>query len=142
MNITYKGDINVDLYVADLETVIEEDPIKQTETEVWAAGYASLLDDNFNPRINNSFPRFFNRLRRESNRNKVVWFHNLAFDGSFLADYFLESKYILAHDVFWDKDSEMDPKSFKCLIDGSGLWYSITVKTKDKILYRKTRYRA
>lgn len=134
MNILYKGNICVDLYVADLETTVDEDVKKQTETEVWAAGYASLLDDEFKPCINNSFSRFFNRLRRESNRNKVVWFHNLAFDGSFIVDYLLRSKYIQAYDIFWDKDKDMSPKSFKCLIDGSGTWYSITVKTKDNQL--------
>lgn len=56
------------------------------------------------------------------NQNRVIWFHNLKFDGTFLLDELLrrgyehtDSKYRLAHG------------QFKTLISDMGMFYSITV---------------
>ena len=56
-----------------------------------------------------------------SSENANIYFHNLAFDGSFIVDYLLRNGY---------KHVKDDPKvnEFATLISKLGMWYSIRVK--------------
>lgn len=98
------------IYEGDFETTVDPE-----DCRVWAS---CLVDvDNFETSfIGNDIESFFEFLK---NKNSVVYFHNLKFDGEFIL------AYLLSHG-FKCNDSK-EPNTFDALITDDGLFYSITV---------------
>lgn len=126
------------IYIADFETTVYDD---QTNTEVWAAALVPLYSEKVE--IFHSIEEFYNRLLSESDRDLIVYFHNLKFDGTFILDYLLGT----LHYVQAETHDESDVKSFKFdplkempnrtveySISSMGQWYSITVKIQDRFI--------
>lgn len=98
------------MYEGDFETTTDPD-----DCRVWASGLVDIetLETSF---IGNNIEGFFEFLK---NKNSVVYFHNLKFDGEFILSYLLNNGYKYAE--------TKQPKTFEALITDDGLFYSITV---------------
>lgn len=110
-------------FVADFETSVYDG---QQETEVWAAAITPITKEPCENQVTvtNSIGKFFLGVRTLG-ENPTIYFHNLKFDGQFIVDYLLRSGY-----TYTDAPrKEMENRQFKTLIDGSGAWYSVTVRT-------------
>lgn len=124
-------------YAADFETTVYDG---QESTEVWLAG--AISEDYKQKCIVRSIDDFIFFLSTIPYKS-TIYFHNEKFDGSFIVDYLLRSGYKKAimssvidgiKTYKWCKNSYMPPKSFKCHISDRGVWYSITIKFKNKNL--------
>lgn len=125
-------------YVADFETTVLENSEEQTHTEVWCSAITKLYDTSEYVKIDNNIHDFMNYVLALKN-NSIIYFHNLKFDGTFILDYIIkvlnlglafdnESK-----DFYADKD--MPNNTYKIMISNLGIWYSITVKFDNRIIY-------
>ena len=110
-------------YVADFETTSAIYYNKNGYTKVWLYG---LCDDECNIiKIGTSIDDFMQQAKRLY--GKVIYFHNLKFDGTFILDWLLNNGYEYKDDL-----SKVD-KGFNALIGDMGQFYSITFKfTKNK----------
>ena len=125
-------------YVCDFETTVYEG---QTDTEVWAAAAVEMYTENV--QIWNSIDDFFLWCEELTGRN-YLYFHNGAFDFSFILDYLKRrndySEAIVKPDggkvegTHFLRDKEMRPRQYTYSIADSGLWYTITVKTDQATL--------
>lgn len=70
-----------------------------------------------------------------SENPSVTYFHNLAYDGSFIIDALLRRGYVHV------KDRPEAPQSFSTLIDGMGKFYSITVNFEGRITEYRDSYK-
>lgn len=99
----------------------------QTYTEVWAAASVQLgtEDVRVDHNIDDMFEYFF-----AMKKNLILYFHNLAFDGSFIINWLGKMKWTQAYneDVGFFKDKNMPSKTYKYIISDQGRWYSITLK--------------
>lgn len=102
-------------YVADFETTTAE--VSDVETRVWGWGTVEINREN-NEQYGNDIDSFI-KWCRES--NKLVYFHNLAFDGKFIIDYLLNNGF-----EHVDK-SDLDTLTFSTLISEMGQFYSIEI---------------
>lgn len=102
-------------FTADFETVTW----LSDETYVWA--YAICEIDNIdNIKIGNNIDEFMEFCENE--KNPVIYFHNLKFDGEFILSY------LFNHGFTWIKDKkERQSKTFTTLISDMGLFYQIEV---------------
>ena len=125
LNIQHGKIINVanKWYVADFETTSAIYYNKNGFTKVWLYG---LCDDECNIiKIGTSIDDFMQQAKRLY--GKVIYFHNLKFDGTFILDWLLNNGYEYKDDL-----SKVD-KGFNALIGDMGQFYSITFKfTKNK----------
>ena len=98
-------------YVADFETTTREE-----DCRVWSWGIIKVgkLSDYYD---GISIDGFMNHV---AERAANIYFHNLAFDGSFIIDWLLKNGYK------WKKESP-GVKEFTSLISRMGKFYSITV---------------
>lgn len=103
---------NRSTWVSDFETTTDPD-----DCRVWAWAVCNV-DDHDDVEIGNSIDGFISWC---SSRNSVVYFHNLAFDGSFILDYILR-------DGFVHVDGKPRSGDFTTLISDTGKFYSITVR--------------
>lgn len=99
----------------DFETTVTPDDVR-----VWASCLVEI-DTGKTVFISNNIDDFFSYLE---NKNSVVYFHNLKFDGEFILSYLLSHGYKYS-------DSRND-KTFNSLISDTGVFYSITVYFKKK----------
>lgn len=99
-------------WVSDFETTTDED-----DCRVWAWGVCNVSDFD-EIEIGNSIEGFISWC---SAHDTIVYFHNLAFDGTFILDYILR-------DGFVHVDSKPRSGEFSTLISDSGKFYSITVR--------------
>lgn len=99
-------------WVSDFETTTDEN-----DCRVWAWGICSIYDIE-NVEIGNDIEGFISWC---SAGDSAVYFHNLAFDGSFILDYILR-------DGFVHVDSKPRSGEFSTLISDTGKFYSITVR--------------
>ena len=96
--------------VADFETTTDPE-----DCRVWA--WASIaVDDLDDYRCGTDIDSFMDYL---DDSPTVTYFHNLAFDGTFITDW------LLRHDVKWVPDSP-GKGEFTTLISNMGKWYSLT----------------
>ena len=72
-----------DIYCADFETTVYEN---QTYTEVWAAAIVPLGSSEVT--ILHSITDFFRHLYKQ-NKDMMIYFHNLKFDGTFILNFLL-----------------------------------------------------
>lgn len=109
--------------VADFETTVYD---KQTETEVWSAAYVELYTDDVIVKgsINAIFDYWISL-----DKNLLIYFHNLKFDGTFILSYLLKNGYEQAwsaEDGFAQaKDMKAGQVAYN--ISAKGQWYQITV---------------
>lgn len=106
-------------FVADFETTT--DP---KDCRVWAWGLCDVSKVESTEYVDHEMPigiDIASFLDVCSSENANIYFHNLAFDGSFIVDYLLRNGY---------KHVKDDPKAneFATLISKLGMWYSIRVK--------------
>ena len=103
-------------YVADFETTTDPD-----DCRVWAWGYSHIGEnvDSSDVVMGNNISSF---IQACSMSLGVVYFHNLAFDGSFIIDWLLNNGY-----TWSDKQYRNKRRSFTTLISGLGKFYSISV---------------
>lgn len=102
-------------YVADFETTtIAED------CRVWSWGIVRVgdLDDYVDGTSLDGF------MEHISHRASVIYFHNLAFDGSFILDW------LLKHDFKW-VDESPGVGQFTSVIDRAGKFYTISYVSQD-----------
>lgn len=126
------------LYICDFETTVDEDTAAQTESEVWAYGFAQLFDGTEDVTIGNNIGDFFEAFAHGRKQRHILYFVNLKFDGSFIIDYLQrELNYLPAYDDKehkFDKPNELAPGTFTTLITDLGIWYNIIVNYKGYIL--------
>lgn len=99
--------------VADFETTTDPN-----DCRVWA--WASIAVDDLSDYVYGTDMESF--MAYLDKAPTVTYFHNLAFDGSFIADYLLRNGYR------WVADSPGNGE-FTSLISNMGKWYSLTVIT-------------
>lgn len=115
--------------VSDFETTVFEE---QEFTEVWASAVVELYTEDV--KIFNSIDKLFNYYV-SLNSNLIVYFHNLAFDGSFWIDFLLNNEKF--KEAFNEKlqrfiaQKDMHNNEFIYLISDMGQFYSITIKVKN-----------
>lgn len=119
-------------YVCDFETSVYDG---QTDTEVWAAACVKLHTEDV--LVVNSIEKFWAWCEGLKGKN-IVYFHNAAFDLSYILDYLLkrddyeQATYTpdgkIEHTKFYDV-KDMKPNTFAYSISDMGQWYTMTVKT-------------
>ena len=123
--------------VGDFETTVYAG---QKSTEVWASAVVPFFSEDV--QIYHSIEETLDALI-SLNRNIIIYYHNLKFDGSFWLDYLMHNpKYSLAvHktgdadlDIDYLTEKEMKNNSFTTLISDLGQWYNIKIKVNGKII--------
>lgn len=98
-------------FVADFETTVE------VPTRVWMWGYAEIGNvDNFVYGAN--IDEFMDWCKTE---NKLIFFHNLKFDGDFIFHW------LLTNGFTYDKEGTKESKTFNCIISKEGAFYQIEI---------------
>ena len=111
---TWDGEEEVKLYTADFETTTDID-----DCRVWAWAICDM-DDVENVLIGTDMESFFSTLKALPDCR--MYFHNLAFDGSFIMDYLLREGYEWQNDRFPRYD-----RTFTTIISDMNQVYAIRV---------------
>lgn len=102
-------------FTADFETIVNHN-----ETRVWAVGLCEIGNtDNF--QYGNNIDFFMDFISKK-NKNYIIYFHNLKFDGEFIFNYLLNNGY-----RYIKNKSERSDKTFTTLISDMGQFYSIEI---------------
>lgn len=105
-------------FTADFETNTSED-----NCSVWAYGICEIGNvDNY---IYGNNIEDFIKFCANDKENYILYFHNLKFDGEFIFDYLLRNGYTCVKDK-----KERQDKTFVCLINEMGQFYSIEIYFK------------
>lgn len=119
------------ILVGDFETTVYEG---QTSTAVWASAVVEIGTEDV--KIFNSIDETYNYLTT-LNRNVIIYYHNLKFDGDFWLNYLLYVKQFsqaymkLSETPFtvkWQDKKEMSNNSVRYSISKMGQWYTIIFK--------------
>mgnify|MGYP004707635525 CR=1 FL=1 len=119
-------------FMCDFETTVYEG---QEKTEVWRSAVVELNTEKVV--ILHSIEETFEYLQSFKG-NKMLFYHNLKFDGSFWVDFLIRSsgykqRFEYENEAEFDtvffKDKEMPIKSFKYTISDRGQWYNIIIRT-------------
>lgn len=136
------------IYAADFETTVYDG---QEKTEVWAAATAELYTEEV--KVFGCIDDLFDYYAKQKD-NIIVYFHNLKFDGSFWIDWLLRVKkfkqaYQYNGEYVSDipdeypevttgiesiKTKDMRNGEFNYLISALGQWYTIVIKTNNKLI--------
>ena len=124
------------IFCADFETSVYSG---QTNTEVWSAACVEFGTEDVKifTSINDQYNFFANQYT-----NLIVYYHNLKFDGSFWLNFLLNHEklkpaYITdesGHPTGFLENKKMPSGTFKYLISTLGQWYTITIKTHNRII--------
>ncbi len=122
-------------YIADFETTVYEG---QTDTEVWASALTEIGNtDPDKVKVWNTIDGLFDYLFKLKS-NSVVYFHNLAFDGSFILNWLLrQDRFKQAFDFIDDKTvvpidrKYMENNTYRYTISDMGQWYNIFIRVND-----------
>lgn len=131
-------------FVCDFETSVYPN---QKETEVWAAASVALYTEDV--LLFNSIDKYFKWCESLYGKS-YIYFHNGAFDFSYLLDYLMKRPdYTQAlfypdgdelHGMFKDA-KEMPFKSFTYSISDMGQWYTLCVKTERGFIEFRDSYK-
>lgn len=131
-------------YVCDFETSVYDG---QTDTEVWAAACVKIHTEDV--LVVNSIDKYWEWIEQLKGKN-IVYFHNGAFDFSYILDYLLKrDDYAQAtytpdgkveHTMFYETN-DMQPNTFKYSISDMGQWYTMTVKTHRSLIEFRDSYK-
>lgn len=132
---------NIHYYACDFETTVYTKEMidvygAQESTEVWAAAICELFDDTETVTILHSIRDFLEHISRLPNKS-IFYFHNLAFDGSFIVDFLLKNNY----EFTTKKKSNMLSKEFNASISYMGQWYKIIIKVGKKVIEIRDSYK-
>lgn len=125
------------ILVGDFETTVYEG---QTSTAVWASAVVEIGTEDVN--IFHSIEETYDYLTT-LNRNVIIYYHNLKFDGDFWLNYLLYVKqftqaYTKISDlplvVKWQDKKEMCNNSVRYSISKMGQWYTIIFKVNDHFI--------
>ena len=122
-------------YVGDFETTVYDD---QTETEVWASAIVEMYTEDVI--ILHSIDETFDYLCNLQ-RNLIIYYHNLKFDGTFWLYYLtyvkkLKQGFIMDEDkiVAQKTDEQLEDGEFSYIISNMGQWYGISIKINGYII--------
>ena len=142
-----------DVLIGDFETTVYDG---QQYTEVWASALVPMYSEDV--KIFHSIDETWDYIVN-LNKNVIIYYHNLKFDGAFWMDYFMNIKqYKQAYDGMDEfirtlegkgeiqypksiENNEMLNNTFKYLISDMGQWYTITVKVKGRIIEFRDSYK-
>ena len=119
------------VFSADFETTVYAG---QERTDVWAAAIVELNTEDV--KIFGCIEEFLEYIM-DIQCNKIIYFHNLKFDGAFILNYlysdsnFKEASIKPETDIAeleWLANKNMKSGMFKYIISDLGQWYSITIK--------------
>ena len=99
-----------EVWSCDFETTTDPN-----DCRVWAWGASNVFDIE-TKHYGNTMQSFIDWI---SNKNKKLYFHNLAFDGEFIVSWLLSNGF-----TYTDKPKT---KTFKTIISKQGLWYCIEI---------------
>lgn len=125
------------ILIGDFETTVYEG---QTSTAVWASAVVEVGTEEVH--IFHSIEETYDYLTL-LNRNVIIYYHNLKFDGDFWLNYLLYVKqftqaYINISDlplvVKWQDKKEMCNNSVRYSISKMGQWYTIIFKVNDHFI--------
>lgn len=125
------------ILVGDFETTVYEG---QTSTAVWASAVVEVGTEEVH--IFHSIEETYDYLT-SLNRNVIIYYHNLKFDGDFWLNYLLYVKqftqaYTKISDlplvVKWQDKKEMCNNSVRYSISKMGQWYTIIFKVNDHFI--------
>lgn len=131
-----KGRKMAKYWACDFETSVYEG---QKKTEVWSACILEIGNERATPTILGSIEGFFDFIFKELKfKRNMLYFHNLAFDGSFILSYLLRSGFKQAFDITSEtekraKKERMPNHSFNYVISDLGSWYVIYIKENNKV---------
>lgn len=131
------------IYVADFETTVYEG---QTKTEVWSCCVCKIFEDQ--PLIFGNIKDGISYFEREAkNKNIIVYYHNLKFDGNFIMHFLLSNtdkykqgiRYEFSEDnkavPVFKKDKDLENGEFTYLISNKMVqWYSLKLKINNHII--------
>lgn len=125
-------------FVGDFETTVYKG---QVHTEVWASACVEMYTEDV--KIFHSIREQFNYLV-SLNSHICIYYHNLKFDGAFWLAFLLNDLKFTQAGTQLDEDDinsfrfqnkkEMKNNTFTYSISSTGLWYTITIKVRDKII--------
>lgn len=130
--------------VGDFETTVYDG---QEFTEVWASAIVEVNTEDV--KLFGSIDETWDYLT-SLNRNIIIYYHNLKFDGAFWLSFFINTLHLqqacirpdegmaVAH---WLDRKEMKSGTFKYLISTQGQWYSILVKNKRQYIEFRDSYK-
>lgn len=125
------------ILIGDFETTVYEG---QTSTAVWASAVVEVGTEEVH--IFHSIEETYDYLT-SLNRNVIIYYHNLKFDGDFWLNYLLyvkqfEQAYTKISDVplgvKWQDKKEMNNNSVRYSISKMGQWYTIIFKVNDHFI--------
>ena len=104
------------IYVADFETTTDPE-----DCRVWAWGIVDIekCRSGWNVEIGQDIKSFIEYI---SDSDKVIYFHNLRFDGMFILDWLLREKYRFI------EEGRPRKGEFTSIISSQNQWYSLTVR--------------
>ncbi len=122
--------------IGDFETSVYAD---QTSTEVWASAVVQLYTEDV--KIFNSIDETYDWLIN-LNKDVILYYHNLKFDGAFWLCFLLKIGYTQFYDVIdedkhiykWNKARYMNDKQLVYMISDMGQWYTITFKMNGHLI--------
>ena len=125
------------ILVGDFETTVYEG---QTSTAVWASAVVEVGTEEVH--IFHSIEETYDYLT-SLNRNVIIYYHNLKFDGDFWLNYLLYVKQFtqaytniseMPLSVKWQDKKEMCNNSVRYSISKMGQWYTIIFKVNDHFI--------
>lgn len=125
------------ILVGDFETTVYEG---QTSTAVWASATVELGTEDV--KIFHSIEETYDYFT-SLNRNVIIYYHNLKFDGDFWLNYLLYVKQFtqaytkiseIPLSVKWQDKKEMCNNSVRYSISKMGQWYTIIFKVNDHFI--------
>lgn len=122
--------------VGDFETTVYEG---QKTTLVWASALVPLGSENVT--VLHSIDDTFKYLKG-LNRDVIVYYHNLKFDGSFWIDFLLRQPKLkpayyydkVIKNIVWYENKDMPNSSYKYVISNKGAWYVIYIKYRGRMI--------
>lgn len=125
--------IHMKVFTADFETTTPE--TCENETWVWSYGTYEIGKDN-SFQWGTQIEHFMDWCQK--GENKLVYFHNLKFDGYFILDYLLNNGFKWSK----KKKEKPQPKTFRTIISQDNLFYEIEVIFNvHKKRYKKCTFR-
>lgn len=127
------------VWVADFETTT-----KPEDCRVWAWGLGNVdtAETAWDVEMGTDMDSFITRITKMPN---IIYFHNLAFDGTFILDWLFRNGYEHVED---DKGRGLFKGEFSTLISNMGAFYSMTVawkngnRTEFRDSYKKLPFKA
>lgn len=130
-----------EVFVADFETTVYEG---QDNTAVWAAAIVPLMapDETESVTIYGCIDDLMAFAFKRGSGDKIIYFHNLKFDGAFIMQWILSNKKLEpagrfteeSFEWFNQKPWEMYNGTYRYSISDKGLWYNIKIKLNDNIV--------